>query len=470
MKPDDQTNTTSHTPLSSRDVGDLRAQNYSRDQDNRGQVSSERSYLQETPERSVETSQHAAAGLIRGQIDQIYDSSARSDNDRSTPVNARQSSSDNRTDSLRTQTKTVEPPHESLHSGAGQKKDSNPYERTMASKESSHSQLSHQQSEQWQKYHSAWQEYYQKYYEQYYVAQLVHAKPASVVEAKESKRPEASRQSSISSATLSKDEAVNTLRGQIRTTISKSASRARASRHFIPAISSLAVVIVFIFLQYNQVFGGYFVAYAAPSSQIASNTIIDPTPNIAVDAAPKIIIPKINVDASVDYTSTPDYDSQMAAMKNGVAYFGIPGANSKPGQVGNTVLSGHSSNDLFDNGTSKFIFVALEKLEKNDTIYINYESKRYVYSVTKKEVVKPTDVQALIYPTDKPILTLITCTPIGTSLNRLLVTAEQISPDPSAADEAPKTPESVQNSFDQSSIPGNTPSFLQRLFGVNSRQ
>jgi len=94
-------------------------------------------------------------------------------------------------------------------------------------------------------------------------------------------------------------------------------------------------------------------------------------------------------------------------------------------------------------------------------IYINYEGKRYSYTVTKKEVVKPTEVQKLIYPTEKPVLTLITCTPLGTALNRLLVTAEQVSPDPSAAQPAP----AGSSSSSSTEMPGNSPTFLERIFG-----
>nr|HMM62465.1 sortase [Candidatus Saccharibacteria bacterium] len=79
----------------------------------------------------------------------------------------------------------------------------------------------------------------------------------------------------------------------------------------------------------------------------------------------------------------------------------------------------------------------------------------------KKEVVKPTDVNKLVYKTDKPMLTLITCTPLGTSTNRLLVTAEQVSPDPSAATKAPAD----SGEPAQATIPGNSPTFFERIFG-----
>jgi sortase A len=217
-----------------------------------------------------------------------------------------------------------------------------------------------------------------------------------------------------------------------------------------------------LFLQYNRVLFANVEAYVSPGNVDPANIIVDPTTVIAVSPEPKLIIPKINVDVPVDYNTTPDYNAQMKAMENGVAWFGIPGANSKPGQIGNTVLSGHSSNDLIDSGSYKFVFARLDHIDKGDTIYVNFNSTRYTYTVTKKEVVKPTEVSKLVYATDKPVLTLITCTPLGTALNRLLVTAEQVSPSPTQATAAPETNTSDNQSV---SIPGNSPTFLQRIFG-----
>ena len=88
---------------------------------------------------------------------------------------------------------------------------------------------------------------------------------------------------------------------------------------------------------------------------------------------------------------------------------------------------------------------------------------RYTYTITKKEVVKPTDVQKLVYDTGgKPVMTLITCVPLGTAQNRLLVTAEQVSPDPTAAQEAPD----AKDTDDEAAMPGNSPTLLNRLFGA----
>ena len=228
------------------------------------------------------------------------------------------------------------------------------------------------------------------------------------------------------------------------------------------AILIVIVVLIFVFLQYNRLIISNVMAYVSPGNIDPQNIVVNPNAEVTVGPEPKLIIPKINVDVPVAYDIGNDYNSQMAAMNNGVAQFAIPGADSHPGQIGNTVIAGHSSNDLLDGGDYKFIFAQLDKLNVGDTIYTNYNSKRYTYTVTKKEVVKPNEVNKLVYPTTKPILTLLTCTPVGTSLNRLLVTAEQVSPDPSKSSAAPISDQSTTKS-----IPGNSPTLFERLFGSN---
>ena len=369
------------------------------------------------------SSQKAAAQLVRAQIDSLYENTTAHTN--------------------------PEVPQQQLET-------TNPYQRT-------HTEHSNPQDEQWKQYHTAWQNYYQKYYEGYYThhlhkaqhtleGQIANSHPYSG-QGYFSNQPEPNK-------TASTEEAIFDLRQKLLGKVNESAIKVRKSRHFMPIAAGVIVVLLFLFLQYNRVLISNVMAYVSPGSINPQNIVIDPNSNIAVGPEPLLIIPKINVDVPVAYDIGNDYNSQMAAMTKGVAQFAIPGASSHPGQIGNTVIAGHSSNDLFDTGDYKFIFVQLDKLVAGDTIYANYQSKRYTYAVTGKEVVKPDDVSKLVYPTTKPILTLLTCTPIGTSLNRLLIIAEQVSPDPSQSTTAPSSTNS-----NVTSIPGNSPNFFDWLFG-----
>ena len=170
-------------------------------------------------------------------------------------------------------------------------------------------------------------------------------------------------------------------------------------------------------------------AYIAPgNTKDTGITAIDPTVSEAPTADPRLLIPKLNVDVPVFFNISNDTATINDAMNHGVAQFKIPGADAMPGQIGNLVISGHSAGDIYSNNQYKFIFSGLERLVDGDLIYVNYNSVRYTYKVYKRETVEPTNVAALVYKIDKPILTLITCTPLGSDRYRLLVMAEQINP------------------------------------------
>lgn len=330
--------------------------------------------------------------------------------------------------------------------------DVNPYDRT-------HTANPQPTADEWKQYHSAWQAYYQKYYEGYYTHHLKQATQQASTTNQQyfGNQP---REEPVAE-TLSKDEALFDLRQKLLSKVQASAKKARKSRHFIPIASAIIVMLIFGFLQYNRVIISNVVAYVSPGSIDPQNIVIDPSTDVNVGPEPRLIIPKINVDVPVSYDVGNDYTSQLKAMTVGVAQFAIPGADSHPGQVGNTVIAGHSSNDLLDSGDYKFIFAQLDKLAVGDSIYANYQGKRYTYTVTGKTVVEPSEVNKLVYPTTKPIITLLTCTPLGTALHRLLVTADQVSPDPSSSTAAPTAAPTTQNS----NMPGNSPTLLERLFG-----
>ena len=153
----------------------------------------------------------------------------------------------------------------------------------------------------------------------------------------------------------------------------------------------------------------------------------------------------------------------MSAMNNGVAHYRITGASAFPGEIGNLVITGHSAGDIYSSNPYKFIFSGLERLEEGDLIYVNYEGVRYTYSITKKQVIDPSNVQALIMGNDKPLITLVTCTPLGTSNYRLLVTGEQISPSYETATRDPDDI-TVETPTEETIMPANEPSFFEGIW------
>ena len=349
-------------------------------------------------------------------------------------------------------------------------------------------------SESWKNYHSAWQSYYQKYYSEYYsnAAREYVAKEQMKAMRKKAEEEEIildsaflrTRKNSSDAPEfvlgtanahnqLYNDPRDDNLRYKIRKKATDSARKARRRRKFIPIIAGVTVMLTILFLQYNRLIFAPIMAYVSPGN--APDTEIealDPTITQTISADPRLIIPKLNIDVPIRFGIT--LDEVMSAMNNGVAHYRIAGANAYPGEVGNFIITGHSAGDVYSSNPYKYIFSGLERLEDGDLIYVNYNSKRYTYKVYKKEVVEPTDVGALVISTDKPLITLVTCTPLGTSRYRLLVTGEQISPNPN--DAPTQQPDVNTNTgeiaVDDGSVelPSNEPSFFERIWNFLTGQ
>jgi sortase A len=215
------------------------------------------------------------------------------------------------------------------------------------------------------------------------------------------------------------------------------------------------VVLIFLFSFFNERFIAPFIQ---PSRNVASSTEVIAT-NTNGGNSPEIIIPKINVEIPVVYDiNTIEESAVEKGLERGVVHY----ANtSNPGQNGNAVIFGHSSNNIFNPGKYKFAFVLLSRLDNGDTFYLQKDGKRYTYQIYKKTIVKPSDVGVLAATDKQATATLITCDPPGTSTNRLVVVGEQISPDPSQ-NSSPTT--QTASAVQPTNIPGNGPTLLSRFW------
>jgi len=93
---------------------------------------------------------------------------------------------------------------------------------------------------------------------------------------------------------------------------------------------------------------------------------------------------------------------------------------------GNVYLFAHASIDFWRLGRYATVFNLLRKMEKGDKVHVFYKGDDYIYEVINKEVQKGFNTFPLTRTTIEPILTLQTCDPPGTTLNRLIVTAKLI--------------------------------------------
>lgn len=146
----------------------------------------------------------------------------------------------------------------------------------------------------------------------------------------------------------------------------------------------------------------------------------------------RLVVPKLGISAPLVAMTTEHIEGEnwteleksiQDSLRDGVVHY--PGTAS-PGEVGNVFITGHSSYYPWDKGNFKDVFALLGQLEVGDEYHVYYNQKQYTYVVRKKFEVNPDNVDVLMQPHDKKMSTLMTCTPVGTALRRLIVQAEQI--------------------------------------------
>ena len=169
----------------------------------------------------------------------------------------------------------------------------------------------------------------------------------------------------------------------------------------------------------------------------------------------KLTVPKINVSAPIIFEPSLAEPAIQNSLRNGVVHYAT---TARPGEPGNSVIVGHSSNDWWEPGNYKFVFVLLDKLVAGDKIHVSYQGKYYVYEVYESKVVEPTDLSVLAQSPSHE-LTLLTCTPPGTSWKRLIVKAKQVSPQPKGTEQTARSSGRQDNLL----LPGNAPGISDQL-------
>ena len=152
-------------------------------------------------------------------------------------------------------------------------------------------------------------------------------------------------------------------------------------------------------------------------------------PDAPGDAKPivEIQISKINVSAPMVWSQSDLEANMLKDLENGVNHYA---KTASPGQNGNAIISGHSSNYIWAKGEYNHIFKDLNNLEKGDVITIKTSQQNgrviiYSYKVSDK-FTAPANDERIFTAANEPILTLATCWPIGTNLERLIIKAELI--------------------------------------------
>ena len=125
-------------------------------------------------------------------------------------------------------------------------------------------------------------------------------------------------------------------------------------------------------------------------------------------------IPAIKIENAIVSTIDTDLASHL------VNYQGT----SVPPENGNALIFGHSTLlQLFNPKDYKTIFANAYKLNIGDKIYTTVNGVSYLHKIYNITVVDPSDTSEFTQSYDNSYLTLVTCTPPGTTWKRLIIKA-----------------------------------------------
>lgn len=171
-----------------------------------------------------------------------------------------------------------------------------------------------------------------------------------------------------------------------------------------------------------------------PRSQVAAVATPTSTPTPVATPTPlpvtlpdnTLSIPSLGISAPLIPNVGLSEEESSAALKNGVTHLmGTP----LPGQTGMSAIAGHSSNYSWVRSAYNRIFAKLPSIKPGDLIEVNSAGVQYQYTVTNVYEVQPEQV-SILGDHSATGIRLITCTPVGTSLRRLIVEAVQVAPAP----------------------------------------
>lgn len=133
--------------------------------------------------------------------------------------------------------------------------------------------------------------------------------------------------------------------------------------------------------------------------------------------ADKLYIPSLSLTLNIN-------SGGVEALNNGV-WHRFP-ERGDPANGGNFILAGHRFSIAFtpQDIVKKSPLYNADKLKEGDQLYVDFSGQRYIYTITKKYTVKPTQVSIEEPSPDNPHMTLYTCSKEGAVDGRLVFTAK----------------------------------------------
>ena len=169
------------------------------------------------------------------------------------------------------------------------------------------------------------------------------------------------------------------------------------------------------------------------SMEKLNHTGIEKNIALNIDITPyenRIVIPKIGKNIPLvdveNRTVKNVKELENVFMKELVNWIVRYPGSAKPGQEWNSFIFWHSSNFPWLEGKYNDVFALLDNVVFGDEIIAYYDQKKYVYKVTQKKVIRPGDTSVLQKVEGKKQISLMTCWPVGTTLNRMIVIWELV--------------------------------------------
>ncbi len=137
-----------------------------------------------------------------------------------------------------------------------------------------------------------------------------------------------------------------------------------------------------------------------------------------------IEIPKISVEAPIIFVDKNDNKAYHDSLEKGVLHYPL---SAFPGEVGTTIILGHSSSPNWPKVNYDWVFGRLNELSANDEIFIIYNHRKYIYQVIETKIISKGDDVPSEANDPGSTLYLLSCWPPGRDLNRIIVKATLIS-------------------------------------------
>lgn len=175
--------------------------------------------------------------------------------------------------------------------------------------------------------------------------------------------------------------------------------------------------------------------HAAASDQVENTP---PQPNLLeqweLSRTWGISVPSLNIRAPIYLPSMKYWKKQLWALLEEQMQVGLNhGAvayphSAAPGNKGSLIIAGHSSppNEEAKKSAYGHVFASLPNIAIGQEITILRGSRRITYAVTDKTVVSPSETSILEQNYDESRLKVITCYPVGTTRDRMIISAVKV--------------------------------------------